>query len=47
VAKTLINAGVAMDHIRAEGYGSQHPVADNSTAAGRSQNRRVTIEVAR
>ena len=47
VAKALTNADVAADRIRAEGYGSQKPVADNSTAAGRSQNRRVTIEVAR
>jgi outer membrane protein OmpA-like peptidoglycan-associated protein len=47
VAKALNNAGVAADHIRAESYGSQNPVADNSTAAGRSQNRRVTIDVAR
>jgi outer membrane protein OmpA-like peptidoglycan-associated protein len=47
VAKALTNADVAADRIRAEGYGSQEPVADNSTAAGRSQNRRVTLEVSR
>jgi OOP family OmpA-OmpF porin len=47
VAKALTNADVEADRIRAEGYGSQQPVADNATAGGRSQNRRVTIEVAR
>ena len=47
VAKALTNADVAAGRIRAEGFGSQKHVADNSTAAGRLQNRRVTIEVTR
>ena len=47
VAKALTNAGVSADRVRAEGYGSQKPVADNSTARGRAQNRRVTLEVSR
>jgi len=45
VAKALINAGVTADRVHAEGYGSQKPMADNSTALGRAQNRRVTLEV--
>ena len=45
VAKALINAGVTADRVHAEGYGSQKPVAGNSTARGRAQNRRVTLEV--
>jgi OmpA-OmpF porin, OOP family len=47
VAKALKASGVGADRIRAEGYGSQKPVADNSTRAGRQQNRRVTLEVSR
>jgi Ca2+-transporting ATPase len=47
VARALTNAGVAADRVRAEGYGSQLPMADNSTEDGRSQNRRVTLEVSR
>lgn len=47
VARALTNAGVAADRVRAEGYGSQQPVADNSTEDGRSQNRRVTLDVSR
>jgi len=47
VAKALSNAGVTSGRIRAEGYGSQKPIADNSTARGRAENRRVTLEVSR
>ena len=47
VAKTLKDAGVGEDRIRAEGYGSKKPIADNSTRAGRQQNRRVTLDVSR
>ena len=47
VAKALTDAGISDDRVHAEGYGSQKPVADNATAEGRSQNRRVTIEVSR
>ena len=45
VANALINAGVNAVRVHADGYGSQKPVADNSTARGRAQNRRVTLEV--
>jgi len=45
VANALINAGVNADRVHAKGYGGQKPVADNSTARGRAQNRRVTLEV--
>lgn len=45
VAARLKEAGVAADQVRAEGYGSRKPVADNSTEAGRLQNRRVELEV--
>ena len=45
VAARLKEAGVAADQVRAEGYGSRKPVADNSTEAGRLHNRRVELEV--
>jgi OOP family OmpA-OmpF porin len=45
VASRLTANGVAADRVRAEAHGSQKPVADNSTDAGRSENRRVAIEV--
>jgi chemotaxis protein MotB len=37
--------GVAEDRLVAEGFGSTHPVASNTTAAGRAQNRRVDIDI--
>jgi outer membrane protein OmpA-like peptidoglycan-associated protein len=41
----LVGQGVSMDNITAHGFGKADPVADNSTAAGRSQNRRVNLVV--
>ena len=41
----LIKQGVSLDNISAAGYGKSDPVADNSTAAGRAQNRRVNLVV--
>jgi outer membrane protein OmpA-like peptidoglycan-associated protein len=41
----LITQGVQPDNISATGYGKSKPVADNSTAQGRSQNRRVQLVV--
>ena len=39
--------GVSSSRLEAEGYGEQHPVADNSTEAGRAQNRRIALRVTR
>jgi OOP family OmpA-OmpF porin len=39
----LVNAGVSMDNLTAKGFGDTKPIADNSTEAGRVQNRRVEI----
>jgi len=41
----LVQQGVKMDSISAAGYGKSDPVADNGTAAGRAQNRRVQLVV--
>jgi len=42
VADSLVrDHGIAANRVKAVGYGDKQPVADNNTAAGRSQNRRV------
>ncbi|MDE5791344.1 MAG: OmpA family protein [Muribaculaceae bacterium] len=41
----LINAGVSASRLTAIGRGWNDPVASNSTAAGRAQNRRVEIYI--
>ncbi len=43
VARTLENDGVASGRIQAVGRGKELPVASNSSASGRQQNRRVEI----
>ena len=44
VAAYLTQQGVAADRMEAVGYGPDEPVADNGTAEGRQQNRRVELE---
>jgi outer membrane protein OmpA-like peptidoglycan-associated protein len=41
----LVTNGVPATNVSAAGYGKADPVADNSTAAGRAQNRRVNLVV--
>jgi outer membrane protein OmpA-like peptidoglycan-associated protein len=41
----LIEQGLAPDNITSKGFGKSMPVADNNTAAGRQQNRRVELIV--
>jgi outer membrane protein OmpA-like peptidoglycan-associated protein len=41
----LVSQGVSMNNISAMGYGKNNPVADNGTAQGRQQNRRVQLVV--
>jgi outer membrane protein OmpA-like peptidoglycan-associated protein len=45
VRAQLVNMGVAPSRLTAEGYGEQHPVADNSTESGRAMNRRISMLV--
>jgi outer membrane protein OmpA-like peptidoglycan-associated protein len=43
VRDVLTNAGVASDRIQTRGLGKSSPVADNDSATGRQQNRRVEV----
>lgn len=43
VANYLIGSGVSSSRLTTNGLAYDYPVADNSTAAGRAQNRRVEI----
>lgn len=45
VRAALIKAGVSSSQLSAVGFGEKNPEADNSTDAGRAQNRRVAIIV--
>ena len=45
VMQELNKLGISPDRLSSEGYGGEHPVADNATEAGRTQNRRVAIRV--
>ena len=41
----LVSTGIDASRIYTEGKGETQPLADNKTAEGRQQNRRVTVEV--
>lgn len=43
VRNALIRAGVAPQRLEVRAFGEEYPVADNATAAGRQQNRRVEL----
>ncbi|MCL4796427.1 MAG: OmpA family protein [Bryobacteraceae bacterium] len=45
VRNYLISQGLPRDLISSEGFGKHMPIADNATAAGRQQNRRVELIV--
>jgi OOP family OmpA-OmpF porin len=41
----LIFGGISASRLSARGYGELHPVADNSTAEGKAENRRVELRI--
>jgi OOP family OmpA-OmpF porin len=41
----LIRHGVNGNMLSARGYGEANPIASNATAAGRAENRRVTLRI--
>jgi chemotaxis protein MotB len=45
VVRYLIDQGVDRARLRAVGYADTRPLADNTTAAGRARNRRVSIVI--
>jgi OOP family OmpA-OmpF porin len=45
VKQYLVSKGVDGPHVFTEGKGESQPAADNKSAAGRTENRRVTVEV--
>lgn len=45
VRRELEVLGIPPTRLAAEGYGAQHPVADNATEAGRAKNRRIALRV--
>ncbi len=45
VANFLVSRGVSRARIETIGYGEDYPIADNTTEAGRAQNRRVEIRI--
>jgi outer membrane protein OmpA-like peptidoglycan-associated protein len=45
VLRYLVERGISEERLVSEGYGKTKPIADNKTAAGRSQNRRVEFVV--
>ncbi len=45
VKNYIVKKGIAASRITATGMGSSQPVADNATAAGKAQNRRVVLKL--
>ena len=45
VSAALTGMGIDSSRLSAEGYGEEHPVADNSTEEGRAKNRRISLRV--
>jgi outer membrane protein OmpA-like peptidoglycan-associated protein len=45
VKTELEKLGVEPARLVAQGYGEEHPVADNATEEGRQKNRRISMRV--
>ena len=47
VRTRLINSGIPEGRITTKGFGAASPVADNETAEGRAQNRRIEVTISK
>jgi len=47
VKQGIVSKNIKVSRIQSEGYGKEHPVASNDTEEGRTQNRRIAINVTR
>jgi OmpA-OmpF porin, OOP family len=45
VMDELVHRGIDKARLEAQGYGQEHPVADNATEEGRAKNRRISLRV--
>jgi K(+)-stimulated pyrophosphate-energized sodium pump len=45
VKAALEKMGIDPSRLTAQGYGEEHPVADNSTEEGKQKNRRISMRV--
>jgi outer membrane protein OmpA-like peptidoglycan-associated protein/tetratricopeptide (TPR) repeat protein len=45
VVRYLMTKGIAGERLQAKGYGEEKPVADNTTEAGRAENRRTEFKI--
>lgn len=45
VANALVMRGILADRLYVLGFGEAQPIADNSTSAGKAQNRRIVVSV--
>jgi len=45
VKSFLVSHGIDTSRLQAIGYGEERPIATNATTSGRSQNRRVEINL--
>lgn len=45
VMADLVGMGIDTGRLEAEGYGQEHPIADNGTEEGRAKNRRIDMRV--
>ncbi|HET9624125.1 MAG TPA: OmpA family protein, partial [Kofleriaceae bacterium] len=45
VVQYLVKHGISVDRLTSIGFGQEKPIADNKTAEGRAQNRRVVFTV--
>lgn len=46
VRRALIERGLPAERLRAQGFGADQPVADNTSADGRAKNRRIEFRIA-